>query len=437
MTFACAAASLLLVVAALTAGVRSLKAEMRPASSADVHLPIDWKHRFNVIAAVINDDEFQESLREVVREKGSKPINYCLFTVVTCNENFIIESFNIKDMKGYVDFSKIPQGVTGISVTNSAFSEPLDLTKLPFWVKTVNFNDVSFAPGNAKLTKRHSTLWTLICRSCGLTKVEWETLPAVTHLDLSGNPLGDFLPDKLPGTLRLLNLSRCGVVMDSSNLKSLPSAVLTLDLSHNKIRGIISDVVFPSALEYLDLSNNELEGALVMDNLPFSLWSMLLGQNKISGEIGDLTQFLMLKNVDISSNKITSMRFDQLGPQLQHLNVRNNQISGSLDLGSLVPTLLTLDVSGNHLDGAADLSKIPPLLEHLDISHNSFSGPVALDKFSENIRFIYLQNNKFTGNPDLTNLPVDVRRVLIYGNDWDSLMPPMEKPTDGNPKIVH
>lgn len=416
-------AVLLAAVVLMVVPSSALKAEMRMASSTEVHLPPDWKHRFNVIAAVINDDEFQEGLRSLVRDKGSSPINYCLFTVVTCNENFIIESFNIDRMRGFLDFSKIPQGATSLAISNSIINEPLDLTKLPFWVKTIKFENIQFAVGTTKLTQKHSTLMTLVCRSCGITSVDWNYLPPLAHLDLSGNELAGFRLDKLPPALKLLNVSNCGIEADATVLRFLPTATLTLDLSHNKISGVINDVAFPTSMEYLDLSYNEIEGPLSFENMPFTLWFLQVSHNKLTGTIADLTQFLTLKVADFSYNAITSVRFDLFAPQLQQFIVRNNMITGTIETNVLVPTLLTLDVSSNQMTGPMDLGKLPPLLEHLDLSHNGFSGPVILDQFSENIRFIYLQHNKFTGNPDLTNLPVDVRRVLIYENDWESLMP--------------
>jgi hypothetical protein len=424
----CSAVVLLSVVCfMMTSSITAaLKAEMRAGSASDDHLlPTDWKNRLNTVGGVINDDEFQSTLRDIVRKHDGKPINYCLFTVVSCNEKFVIESFNIKGLKGTLDFGKIPQGVTSIALADSQLTEPFDLSKLPFWVKTIQFQRVTFAPGPLKLTKRHSTLATLVCRSCGISQVEWSSLPAVTHLDLSRNPLTDFFPEKLGGALRLLNLSGCGVSMEVSAIKSMLGAVVTLDLSHNKIHGVMTDITFPATLEVIDLSHNAIEGALLVDNLPISLIHLRLANNNIKGELADLTQFPMLKTLDISYNKFTSVRFDLLGPQVQEVMASHNLIAGSLDVTGLVHTLLVLDVSYNSLSGPLDLGKLPPQLEHLDVSHNQFQGPVELDKFSESIRFVYLQHNKFTGDPDLSNLPVEVRRVLIYGNNWNSLMPPL------------
>ena len=403
----------------------AMKVKLREAPSSEPHLPADWKHWFNVIASLVEEEEFQESLREFLREKGSSPVNYCLITAVTCNENYQIESFNIDGLNGNIDFSKIPQGATSISISRSTISQPLDASKLPFWVKTLKMENVTFQQGAVKFTKRHSTLSTFVCRRCGLTRVEWDTVPALVHLDLSNNALGDFSMEKLPPTLRFLNLSSCGLTIDASALQMLPPPILTLDLGHNKIEGSITQILFPSALEYLDLSYNNLQGQLHVDNFAFTLWEIRLSHNKISGEVGDLTSFLTLKGLDVSYNQLSSVRWDQLAPQLQRLDLRHNLLVGSLDLKLLPSTLVFCDVSSNSLNGPLDMTRLPGLLEHLDVSNNQFSGPLELAKFSENIRFIYLQNNKFTGNPDLTNLPVDVRRILIYGNDWDSLMPPM------------
>jgi Leucine-rich repeat (LRR) protein len=389
-------------------------------------LPAEWRSAFTMLAAVVEDDDFQDSLREYLRDaSASSKADYCRITSVVCDENFQIIALNLSDIRGSVAWQSIPKGLSTITVQNSALKEGLDLSTLPFWVKTLQMRNVTFLPGaSARFRKRQSMLHVFECIRCNLHSIQWVTVPSLTHLDLSGNPLQPVDFGALPPTLRSLNLSNCNADMDAVALQSLPPPLTVVDISGNRVKGSIASVVFPSGIEILRLGHNLIEGEIQLDNLPFSMTECDLSHNKFRGALGDLSAFLSLQMLRVSHNALTSIMLDKLPPQLEILDICHNALAGPMDMSVLPSTLTYFDASYNAFTGSIRAASIPAAVATIDVSFNKLSGAIDLTQFSEAMRFAYFQHNQFEGVPDLTNLPVNLRRILIHDNNWESLMPP-------------
>jgi len=394
---------------------------------------IDWKSVFTSIAAVVEDDDFQDSLRDYLRTATAEMghANYCRMTCVVCNDAMQMVGMNLTDVAGSIAWGSIPKGVISVIVSNSSLrgEASLDISTIPHWVKELHMHNITFVQTagslELKLRKRQTTLHTFECVRCGVTAINWASLPALSTLNIAENPLGELDVSRLPPTLRSLNVSSCNLTIEGTALQSLPPPLTVLDVSHNNIHGPLTSVTLPSGLEVLNMSHNAFSGSLHVDLFPFTLSVLDISFNGFSGSLSDMSTFLGLHTIIAHHNQLTRAAWSKLPGNLVYLDISFNQLEDQLLVSVLPATLTYVDLSHNHLSGSILVHAIPPAVVHFDVSYNKLSGPIDLTKLSDAIRFVYIQHNQFTGVPDLTNLPVDLRRIIVHDNHWDSLMPPL------------
>ena len=115
-----------------------------------------------------------------------------------------------------------------------------------------------------------------------------DRLPALEHLDLSGNALKGLVPSSL-SVLKHLDLS------DNEITGRLPGGLFEaeelshLDLSSNQLAGALPEKLYKhSSLEYLDLSGNRFSGAVKSDFKSKTLVRLDLSDNQFSGSLPSL-----------------------------------------------------------------------------------------------------------------------------------------------------
>lgn len=431
--------TLLSFVSPSQAFVIQLKSAAAPTPDPAHRFP-SWRDTFQDLANLIEDDDFHNSIREYMRDAGDAA-NYCRFSFVECDESSRITELRLSQLDGLVKWERLPQSTIVVSVENSKLRQPPDFRTTPKWVKSLELQNVTFEPEPHHLEGAVSStcfvsnpqsmaeigLKTFVCRQCGLAQVEWDTLPpSLMQLDLSQNKLrGGIVIGSLPSALRSLNFSGCGAAMETALLHGLPKALQVMDFSSNVIAGSIETILFPPNLEIMRLDRNQLTGTLQLDHIPFGVVELDVSSNQLEGSCGDLTPFLSLRHFRASDNQLTSVAWEKLPSQLSTFHVANNRLTGSLPIAQLPLTIESLDVRKNKLSGILNLANLPENLAFCDVSENQLTGRADFTKLGPKIRFLYVQKNRLQGVPDLTLLPVDVRRVLIYENDWDSLMPPL------------
>ncbi|XP_062078718.1 receptor-like protein 7 [Humulus lupulus] len=247
------------------------------------------------------------------------------------------------------------------------------------------------------------------------------SLPNLQQLDLSYNPNlnGSFLQYNWSSPIKVLNLSRVGVVIDLPHLcrklkylhtlslnaynylKLSPSLfdnctqITSLDLSNNNFGSYIP---WPSILNLqlidLDLSWNNLIGQLpeicsnstknsslcvsskhqVVGSLPLNLKSLKLYQNELNGTIPSWIYYL---------------------PSLQYIDLSSNKFSGSLQEFQH-NSLVFLSLSFNNLQGFFPRSIFQQVnLSSLELFSINLSGVVQLDQFSKlkKLQTLYLSDN--------------------------------------------
>nr|TKS15462.1 protein STRUBBELIG-RECEPTOR FAMILY 6-like [Populus alba] len=174
----------------------------------------------------------------------------------------------------------------------------------------------------------------------------------------------------------------------------------------------------------------------------------------LSGSLGyQLTSLTAVTNLDMSYNNLAGNIPDQLPPNLQQLNLANNQFSGGIPYSiSQLPSLKYLNLGHNQLQNQlGDVFGQLPSLSTLDLSFNSLTGdlPQSFSSLSS-MRSMYLQNNQFTGSINalaslpLENLNVGNNRFTGWipsqlnsinlqkdGNNWNS--GPAPPPPPGTP----
>nr|TKS02460.1 protein STRUBBELIG-RECEPTOR FAMILY 6-like [Populus alba] len=132
----------------------------------------------------------------------------------------------------------------------------------------------------------------------------------------------------------------------------------------------------------------------------------------LSGSLGyQLTSLTAVTNLDMSYNNLAGNIPDQLPPNLQQLNLANNQFSGGIPYSiSQLPSLKYLNLGHNQLQNQlGDVFGQLPSLSTLDLSFNSLTGdlPQSFSSLSS-MTSMYLQNNQFTGSINvLANLPLE------------------------------
>ncbi|KEH25922.1 receptor-like protein [Medicago truncatula] len=192
-------------------------------------------------------------------------------------------------------------------------------------------------------------------------------------------------------SLEVLNLGWNGITGTLPGL-SLFTSMKTLDLSYNKLSGKIPEgSSLPFQLEQFHIRSNSLEGGI-----PKSLWmnacklkSLDLSNNSFSGELQVLIHHLS-----------RCARYS-----LQQLNLRFNQINGTLPNLSIFSFLETFDISENRLNGKIfEDIRFPTTLRLLQMGSNSLNGVISDFHFSgmSMLRYLYLSDNslalRFTEN---------------------------------------
>ncbi|CAH2036605.1 unnamed protein product [Thlaspi arvense] len=147
---------------------------------------------------------------------------------------------------------------------------------------------------------------------------------------------------------------------------------------------------------------------------------------ELSGTLGYmLDRLTSLTELDLSSNNLGGDLPYQLPPNLQRLNLANNQFTGAAQYSiSQMAQLKYLNLGHNQFKGqiAVDFTKLNSLTT-LDFSFNSFtmSLPGTFTSLTS-LKSLYLQNNQFSGTIDvLAGLPLET--LNIANNDFTGWIP--------------
>jgi hypothetical protein len=101
---------------------------------------------------------------------------------------------------------------------------------------------------------------------------------------------------------------------------------------------------------------------------------------------------------------------------LTGLYLNENQLTGPVDLTRLPASLAELYLHVNKLTGAVDLTQLPASLTELCLEHNQLSGTIDLTKLPEALTILFLDQNQLSGAVDLTKLPATLTSLFLAHN---------------------
>ena len=293
-----------------------------------------------------------------------------------------------------------------------------------------------------------------------------DRLPALEHLDLSGNALKGLVPSSL-SALKHLDLS------DNEITGRLPGGLFEaeelsrLDLSDNQLAGALPEKLYEhSGLVYLDLSHNRFSGAVKGGFKSKTLVRLDLSDNRFTGSlpgllltglppikiptmppdaVGAIERYLVLEDgnsrdfirspvyLDLSGNErsaslaelreagytvieIPNMPPSAPGRSAKYLVLGDTAVSGGKS-GRYFSSLVYLDLSGNQFTGPVPLGygnfadERP--MERLDLSRNQITGDLP-----EWINFLqFSDSDDYERTPDsLTNPEPDTFLVSLEHN---------------------
>ncbi|XP_017984555.1 PREDICTED: receptor-like protein 12 [Theobroma cacao] len=257
------------------------------------------------------------------------------------------------------------------------------LSKLRFLDLSFNHLVVNFSSGWVPPFQLHQ-IYLSFCK-LGPHFPKWlQTQKEFQDLDISGAGISDSIPDWF---------------------WDLPPYLLSLNLSHNQMTGMVPDLSSLKFKEFpgMDLSFNMFEGPLPV--LPYNMTSIILAKNRFSGSVSSLCKIAAgtLSMLDLSDNLLCGVLPDCFfhWQNLSVLNLANNNFSGVIPttVGSLL-SIETINLRNNSFSGDLPSSlKNCNLLEFLDLSENMFSGsiPAWIGENLLSLIFLSLQANEFYG----------------------------------------
>ncbi|KAK7350851.1 hypothetical protein VNO77_09852 [Canavalia gladiata] len=236
----------------------------------------------------------------------------------------------------------------------------------------------------------------ITCNQTHLTSIDLTSIPLGTNLSIVATYLLSL------DHLQLLSLKSTNLTGPTAIPLShrCASSLTTIDLSQNTLSGSLSDMSFLAScsnLQSLNLSDNLLQ--FDSPRWRFNHLQVLdLSYNKILGQ-GFLPWILNpdLKHLALKGNKITGQIDFSSCTLLRHLDLSSNNFSVAIPSFGECSSLEYLDLSANKYVGdiARALSPCSRLL-YLNVSSNQFSGPVP-SLPSGSLQFVYLAANHFHG----------------------------------------
>ncbi|XP_038977847.1 receptor-like protein EIX2 [Phoenix dactylifera] len=262
------------------------------------------------------------------------------------------------------------------------------------------------------------------------------SLAELVSLDLSINELNGTIPGSLGSLKELVFLDLSINELNGTIPGSLGSLkeLVFLDIRSNFLVGVVSEDHFANftKLNYLDLSDNQLILNLTSHWIPpFQLQILNLRSCKLGPQFPSWLQ--MQKNItdlDISSNGISDSVPDwfwgSFSRNITSLDISSNGITGPLP-NFYSSAMLSLDLSNNSFSGVIHpgIGKSIPNLQHLSLSTNNLSGKIPLSLCRPEFWVFDLSKNHLLGElPDCWNQSSGITVMDFSSNNLSGSIPP-------------
>ncbi|XP_060198252.1 leucine-rich repeat receptor-like tyrosine-protein kinase PXC3 [Lycium barbarum] len=227
--------------------------------------------------------------------------------------------------------------------------------------------------------------------------------------------------------LKLLNLSRnklVGILPSFTGFGKLES----LDFSHNNLNGKVElQLSGLNSLKSLNLSYNQFIGSVPTSLGKFNLLEELqLSANSFQGEFPtQIVKFGNLTLIDLSLNNLSGVIPDRLGElsKLQVLILSSNILNGTIPQSLMnIKTLTRFAANLNGFVGSIPIG-LTKNLRNLDLSFNDLNGTIPQDLLSPlNLQFVDLTSNKLRG-PVPASMSVNLIRLRLGQNSLSGSFP--------------
>ncbi|XP_062104419.1 receptor-like protein EIX2 [Humulus lupulus] len=248
------------------------------------------------------------------------------------------------------------------------------------------------------LFKYNSSLVSLDLSRCqlgGSIPNGFKNMASLTYLDLSYNAFEGIIPESFGNLISLTYLNLYSNQLDGFHPNSFNNmtAISYLDLSHNQLNGYIPES-FGNMIDltYLNIRTNHLKGSIPdgFGNM-VSLGQLDLSNNELEGEIPkSIWKLCELQRFEAYNNSLSGQLHLAESPSkecanfsLEYLDLKQNQIMGSLPNFTLYPSLTELHLSSNHFSGLSTSMSQLSNLKILDLSENSINDVLSEAHFSK------------------------------------------------------
>ncbi len=171
-----------------------------------------------------------------------------------------------------------------------------------------------------------------------------------------------------------------------------------------------------SGLTSLRITSSGLGGGVPA--LPAGLQHLDVSENALTGTIPDLSDLTSLRQANLSANELTG-GIPALPASLAALRLIDNDLSGEIGDLSAATSLLHLHLDYNGFTGdIPDATELPEGLQQLQVSRNGLNGTSFPDLSAlTSLVHIWLSGNELGGTlPAASSLPPGLQRFLIYDN---------------------
>lgn len=159
---------------------------------------------------------------------------------------------------------------------------------------------------------------------------------------------------------------------------------------------------------------------------------LAISRNYLSGHIPEtLGELRSLRTLDLSYNQFAGGIPRTIGtlPGLSNVILCHNRLSGQIP-PFLSQTLTRLDLKHNDLSGSLGPNSLPPSLQYLSLSSNRFTGPVdRLITRLDRVNYLDLSMNQFTGNIPGRIFTFPINNLQLQRNQFSGPIQPVGQVT--------
>ncbi len=226
-------------------------------------------------------------------------------------------------------------------------------------------------------------------------------LKELTSLSLVNNQFAGPLPKSIGRLSNLLlleiqNNQFSGEIPDS--LKNWKN-IIRIDVSNNQFSGSFpTSIGYLTKIKYLGVRNNQFTSLPVEIGNLTEITELDLSNNALTTLPSSINNFKKLQTLNVSKNKLQTLP-DDFGffEKLTTINLEDNQLSVFPNNLCLIPEIRVIHLKNNRIRSFPPaIDMLSPDIDHLSVENNEISGRIPLSLLSSRMTFLGLAGNRFT-----------------------------------------